>query len=166
MGKPKPITQNVQLKGIILEKMDSLRDAARKQGQVKSYPNVVADAVNLFFDVAVGDQVAATRDAVKEERAVVLGICFMNILITVIQSGQNVKECEFIYQPAVDAIGCTLPGGHTLLMPTMGADPARVFFHTRDMLIKSGVAREAGADGPISTIDLNKLLGPPAMEAK
>ena len=72
----------------------------------------------------------------------------MNVLVTVIQSGQNVKECECIYQPVVDAIGITLPNGYNILMPAMGADPSRVFFHTKDMLIRSGIARqEAGATG-------------------
>ena len=79
-----------------------------------------------------------------------------------IQSGQNVKECECIYQPVVDAIGITLPNGYNILMSAMGADPSRVFFHTRDMLIRSGIARqEAGEDEPISTIDLDRLLGQP-----
>ena len=160
MGKPKPNKQNVQIQGETLEKMDALRDAARKQGLKKSYPGVVADAMNLFFDVSVGERSAATRNEVAEERAVTLGISCMNILITVIHSGQNVKECECMYQPAVDAIGIILPNGYTIFMPAKGADPARVFFHTRDMLIKSGIAREeAGGEGPISTIDLDRLLG-------
>ena len=162
MRKPKPNRQNVQLQGETLDKMDILRDAAGKQGVKKSYPGVVADAVNLFYDVSTGVRSAATRDEVAEERAVALGISCMNILTAVIQSGQNVKECECIAQPGVDAIGITLPNGYTILMPAMGADPERVFFHTRDLLIRTGKAKqEAGADGPISTIDLDRLLGQP-----
>ena len=162
MGKPKPNSQNVLIRGETLEKMDTLRDAARNQGLSKSYPGVVADAMNLFFDVSVGERTAATREEVAEDRALMLGVFCMNILITVIHSGQNVKDCECVYQPAVDAIGIMLPSGHTVIMPARGADPSRVFFHTRDMLIRSGVAREeTGADGPISTIDLDRLLGQP-----
>ena len=162
MDKPKPNKQNVQIKGETLVKMDNLRDAAHRQGRKRSYPDVVTDAINLFYDVSCHARSAATRDEVAEERAVALGIACMNILITVIRAGQNVKECECIAKPAVDAIGVVLPDGYTVLMPAMGADPERVFFHTRDMLIKSGIARqEAGADGPISTIDLDRLLGAP-----
>ena len=161
----KPNKQTMQIKGETLVKMDNLRDAAHRQGQKKSYPDVVADAVNLFYDVSCGARSAATRDEVAEERAVALGISCMNILTAVIQSGQNVKECECIAQPGVDAIGIILPNGYTILMPAMGTDPSRVFFHTRDLLIKSGIARqEAGADGPISTIDLDRLLGQPKEE--
>ena len=166
MPKPKPDTQNVQIKGETLVKMDTLRDAASKQGSKKSYPDVVADSVNLFYDVSSGARSARTREEVAEERAVALGISCMNILTAVIQSGQNVKECECIARPGVDAIGIILPNGYTILMPAMGTDPSRVFFHTRDMLIRSGIAKqeagEAGADGPISTIDLDRLLGAPS----
>ena len=105
MPKPKPETQNVQIKGETLVKMDTLRDAANKQGSKKSYPDVVADAVNLFYDVSCGARSSRTRDEVAEERAVALGISCMNILTAVIQSGQNVKECECIARPGVDAIG-------------------------------------------------------------
>ena len=43
-----------------------------------------------------------------------------------------------------------------------GTDPAKVMQNTRDLLLKSGIARqETGADGPISTIDLDRLLGAP-----
>ena len=158
----KPTKQNIQIQGETLDKMDTLRDAARKQGVRKSYPSVVADAVNLFYDVSCHARSGATLDELAEERAVALGISCMNILTAVIQSGQDVKECECIAQPGVDAIGITLPNGYTILMPAMGTDPSRVFSHTRDMLIKSGIARqEAGADGPISTVDLDRLLGAP-----
>ena len=44
--------QNIQIQGETLKKMDILRDAARKQGLLKSYPSVVADAVALFYDVS------------------------------------------------------------------------------------------------------------------
>lgn len=160
MGKPKPTKQNIQIQGETLDKMDILRDASSKQGVRKSYPSVVSDAVNLFYDVSCHARSGATLDELAEERAVALGISCMNILTAVIQSGQDVKECECIAQPGVDAIGITLPNGYTILMPAMGTDPAKVFRHCRDMLIKSGVARqEAGADGPISTIDLDRLLG-------
>ena len=141
--------------------MDALRDAAHRKGLRKSYPGVVADAVNMFYDISTGVTLPVLQQ-VAEQRAVALGISCMNVLVTVIQSGQNVKECECIYQPVVDAIGITLPNGYNILMPAMGADPSRVFFHTKDMLIRSGIARkEAGADGPISTIDLDRLLGQP-----
>ena len=165
MGKPKPNRQNVQIQGETLDKMDILRDAARKQGVRKSYPGVVADAVNLFYDVSCHARSGATLDELAEEREVTLGIACMNILTAVIQSGQNVKECECIAQPAVDAIGIILPNGYTVLMPAMGADPAKVFSHCREMLIRSGVAKqEAGSDEPISTIDLDQLLGQPMEE--
>ena len=160
MDKPKPTSQNIQIKGETLDKMDILRDAASKQGVQKSYPAVVADAVNLFYDVSTGARSAATRDEVAEERAVALGISCMNILITVVHSGQNVKECECIAQPGLDVIGIILPNGHPILMPAMGADSERVFFHTRDLLIRTDTAKqEAGADGPISPIDLDQVLG-------
>ena len=150
MDKPKPNKQNVQIKGETLVKMDNLRDAAHRQGQKKSYPDVVADAINLFYDVSCHARSGARLDELAEERAVALGISCMNILTAVIQSGQNVKECECIAQPGVDVIGIILPNGYTILMPAMGTDPSRVFFHTRDLLIKSGIARqEAGEALPV-----------------
>ena len=162
MDKPRPDKQNIQIKGETLLKIENLRDAAHEQGLKKSYPDVVADAMNLFYDVSVGARSGKMLEELAEERAWALGMACMNILVTVIKSGQNVKECECIYQPAVDAIGITLPNGYNILMPAMSADPSRVFFHTKDMLIRSGIAKqEAGADGPISTIDLDRLLGQP-----
>ena len=165
MDKPKPTSQNIQIKGETLVKMDNLRDAAHRQGQKKSYPDVVADAINLFYDVSCHARSGARLDELAEEREVTLASALSNILVTVIKSGQDVKDCECIAQPAVDVIGILLPTGHPILMRAMGADPERVFRQCRDMLIKSGIARQkAGADGPISTIDLDQLLGQPAEE--
>ena len=61
----KPTKQNVLLQAETLEKIDILRDAARKQGVMKSYPGVVADAVNMFYAVSAGGSVVATADAVQ-----------------------------------------------------------------------------------------------------
>ena len=161
MQKPRPSKQNIQIQGETLDKINDLRDAAHRKGLSKSYPDVVADSVAVFYDISTGATTSVLQQ-VAEQREVTLGISVMAILVTVIQSGQNVKDCECVFQPVVDAIGVILPNKHTVLMPAMGADPERVFFHTRDMLIKSGIARqEAGADGPISTIDLDQLLGAP-----
>ena len=164
MTKPRPSSQNIQIQGETLEKIDDLRDAAHRRGLRKSYPGVVADAVNVFYDISTGATTSVLQQ-VADQREVTLGISVMAILVTVIQSGQNVKDCECVFQPVVDAIGIILPNGYTVQMPAMGADPEKVFRHCREMLIRSGIAKqEAGADGPISTIDLDQLLGAPGKE--
>ena len=165
MLKPRPSKQNVQIQGETLEKIDILRDAARKQGLRKTYPGVVGDAVNLFYDVSAGGRVVATADGVQVEREMVLGISISNLITALVWTGQDVSQCEFLVVPSVDAVGIKLPNGRDLFIPAMGADPAKVMQNTRDLLLKSGVARqEAGADGPISTIDLDRLLGAPVKE--
>ena len=156
---PKKTKQNIQIQGETLKKMDILRDAARKQGLLKSYPSVVADAVALFYDVSAGGRVVATADAVQVEREMVLGISIANLLTALVWTGQDVSQCEFLVVPSVGAVGIKLPNGRDLLIPGMGADPDKVMHNIRDMLIKSGIGQEAGADGPISTIDLDQLLG-------
>ena len=164
MQKPRPSKQNVQIQGETLKKIEDLRDAAHRKGLRKSYPDVVEDAVNVFYDISTGATTSVLQQ-VADQREVTLGISVMSILVTVIQSGQNVKDCECVFQPVVDAIGIILPNGYTILMPAMGADPAKVFRHCREMLIRSGMAKqETGADGPISTIDLDRLLGAPIQE--
>ena len=160
MPKPKPTKQNVLLQAETLEKIDILRDAARKQGVMKSYPGVVADAVNMFYAVSAGGSVVATADAVQVEREMVLGISIANLITALFWTGQDVSQCEFLVVPSVGAVGIKLPNGRDLLIPGMGADPAKVMQNTRDLIIKSGIAKqEVGPDGPISTIDLDRLLG-------
>ena len=157
---PKPNKQNVQIQGETLEKMDILRDAARKQGLRKSYPGVVADAVNLFYDVSAGGRTVATADAVQVEREMVLGISICNLITALVWTGQDVSHCEFLVVPSVGAVGLKLPNGRDLLIPGMGAYPAKVWQNTRDLLLKSGVAQEEiGAEGAITAIDMDKLLG-------
>ena len=161
MQKPRPSKQNIQIQGETLKKIEDLRDAAHRKGLRKSYPGVVADSVDVFYDISTG-ATASILHQVAEQREVTLGISVMAILVTVIQSGQNVKDCECVFHPVVDAIGVILPNGYTIQMPAMGADPAKVFAYCRQMLIRSGIAKqEAGADGPISTVDLDRLLGAP-----
>ena len=161
MTKPRPSKQNVQIQGETLDKMNELRDAAHRRGLRKSYPGVIKDAVDVFYDISTGATTPVLQQ-VADQREVTLGIACMNVLVTVIQAGQDVKDCACIYQPVVDAIGIILPSGYIVQIPAMGADPARVFSHCRQMLIRSGIAKqETGGDGPISTIDLDRLLGPP-----
>ena len=83
------------------------------------------------------------------------------MITALLWTGQDVSQCEFLVVPSVGAVGIKLPNGRDLLIPGMGADPDKVMLNIRDMLIKSGIAQEAGADGPISTIDLDQLLGAP-----
>ena len=79
MDKPRLEKQTMQIKGETLVKVDTLRDAAHRQGQKKSYPDVVADAVNLFYDVSCHARSGATLDELAEERAWTLGMACMNV---------------------------------------------------------------------------------------
>ena len=83
MTKPRPSSQNIQIQGETLEKIDDLRDAAHRRGLRKSYPGVVADAVNVFYDISTGATTSVLQQ-VADQREVTLGISVMAILVTVI----------------------------------------------------------------------------------